>query len=88
MARPMGGRVPEKSKDFKGSMKRLFVNLENWRYLFIFALILAMTSAIREMFVTKPGEFDPRAYLGAGRDAIREMVKHKIVDVLGCNDKI
>ncbi len=46
MARPMGGRVPEKSKDFKGSMKRLFVNLENWRYLFIFALILAMTSAI------------------------------------------
>ena len=51
-------------------------------------LRLAMTSAIREMFVTKPGEFDPRAYLGAGRDAIREMVKHKIFDVLGCNDKI
>ena len=51
-------------------------------------LRLAMTSAIRETFVTKPGEFDPRSYLGAGRDAIREMVKHKIVDVLGCNDKI
>ena len=51
-------------------------------------LRLAMTSAIREMFVTKPSEFDPRSYLGAGRDAIREMVKHKIVDVLGCNDKI
>ena len=51
-------------------------------------LRLAMTSAIREMYVNKPGEFDPRAYLGAGRDAIREMVKHKIVDVLGCNDKI
>ena len=48
-------------------------------------LRLAMT---RETFVTKPSEFDPRAYLGAGRDAIREMVKHKIVDVLGCNDKI
>jgi len=50
MARPMGppggGRVPEKSKDFKGSMKRLFINLEKWRYLFIFALILAMMSAI------------------------------------------
>jgi len=50
MARPMGppggGRVPEKSKDFKGSMKRLFANLEKWRYLFIFALILAMMSAI------------------------------------------
>lgn len=51
-------------------------------------LRLAMTSAIRETFVTNPSEFDPRAYLGAGRDAIREMVKHKIVDVLGCNDKI
>ena len=50
MARPMGppggGRVPEKSKDFKGSMKRLFLNLEKWRYLFIFALVLAMVSAI------------------------------------------
>ncbi len=51
-------------------------------------LRLAMTSAIREIFVKEPGEFDPRSYLGAGRDAIREMVKHKIVDVLGCNDKI
>ena len=51
-------------------------------------LRLAMTSAIREMFVNDPGEFDPRKYLGAGRDAIKEMVKHKIVDVLGCNDKI
>ena len=51
-------------------------------------LRLAMTSAIRETFVTNPSEFDPRAYLGAGRDAIREMVKHKIVNVLGCNDKI
>jgi len=50
-------------------------------------LRLAMTSAIREQFIEKPEEFDPRGYLGAGRDAIREMVKHKIVDVLGCNDK-
>ena len=45
MARPMGppggGRVPEKSKDFKGSMKRLFLSLERWRYLFIFALFLS-----------------------------------------------
>ncbi len=43
---PNGGRVPEKSKDFKGSMKRLFANLEKWRYLFVFALVLAMVSAI------------------------------------------
>ena len=51
-------------------------------------LRLALTSAIREVFVNEPGEFDPRKYLGAGRDAIRDMVRHKIVDVLGCNDKI
>ena len=43
---PGGGRVPEKSKDFKGSMKRLFINLEKWRYLFVFSLVLAMISAI------------------------------------------
>ena len=51
-------------------------------------LRLAMTAAIREMFVKNPSEFDPRKYLGAGRDAIREMVKRKIVTAMGCNDKI
>ncbi len=50
-------------------------------------LRLAMTAAIREEFATKPSEFDPRGYLGKGRDAIREMVKHKIKDVLGCDNK-
>ena len=38
--------VPEKSKDFKGSIKRLFLSLNKWRYLVIFSLILAMVSAI------------------------------------------
>lgn len=51
-------------------------------------LRLAMTAAIREEFFKNPSEFDPRKYLGAGRNAIKDMVKHKIVDVLGCNDKI
>ncbi len=51
-------------------------------------LRLAMTAAIREMFVKNPAEFDPRKYLGAGRDAIRDMVKHKIVTALGCDNKI
>ena len=41
-----GPRIPEKSKDFKGSIKRLFSSLDKWRYLLIFSLILAMTSAI------------------------------------------
>ena len=51
-------------------------------------LRLAMTASIRECFVEHPEEFDPRKYLGLGRDAIKAMVKHKIVDVLGSNDKI
>lgn len=51
-------------------------------------LRLAMTASIRECFVETPAEFDPRKYLGMGRDAIKEMVKHKIIDVLGSNDKI
>ncbi len=51
-------------------------------------LRLAMTSSIREYFILHPEEFDPRKYLTVARDAIRDMVKHKIVDVLGSNDKI
>lgn len=50
-------------------------------------LRLAMTAEIRRVFVENPGEFDPRKYLGPARSAIKEMVKHKIVDVLGCNQK-
>lgn len=46
MPRPIGKNVPEKSKDFKGSIKRLFRSLNRWRYLLIFALVLAMISAI------------------------------------------
>lgn len=46
MPRPMKGGVPEKSKDFKGSIKRLFNSLNKWKYLLIISLVLAMTSAI------------------------------------------
>ena len=50
-------------------------------------LRLAMTACIRKYFNEHPDHFDPRQYLGPARDAIREMVKHKIVDVLGCDGK-
>lgn len=49
---------------------------------------LAMTAAVREVFANKPAEFDPRKYLGPARDALKELYKHKIVNVLGSNDKI
>ena len=48
---------------------------------------LAMTANIRECFVQNPEVFDPRTYLGKARDAVKNMVTHKIVNVLGCNDK-
>jgi len=48
-------------------------------------LRLAMTAAIREKFALSPTEFDPRKYLGPGRDYIRDLVKSKLVNVLGCD---
>ena len=44
---------------------------------------LAMTAAIRKVFVDSPAEFDPRKYLGPARDQLKELYKHKIVNVLG-----
>lgn len=49
-------------------------------------LRLALTAKIRQVFAEKPSEFDPRNYLGPGRLAIKEMVKHKL-HVLGCAGK-
>lgn len=46
-------------------------------------LRMALTAKIRQVFAEKPGEFDPRKYLGPGREAIRQMVKHKL-HVLRC----
>jgi fructose-bisphosphate aldolase class II len=44
---------------------------------------LAMTAAIRKAFVDNPAEFDPRKYLGPARDMLKELYKHKIINVLG-----
>ena len=45
-------------------------------------LRLAMTAKIREVFATKPAEFDPRNYLGPARESIVNMVRHKLREVL------
>jgi len=50
-------------------------------------LRLAMTASIRETFALHPEEFDMRKYLGPARTMIRELVKHKLVHVLGCDGK-
>ncbi len=49
---------------------------------------LAVTAAIRKVFRDKPAEFDPRKYLGPARDQLKDLYKHKIVNVLGSNDKM
>jgi fructose-bisphosphate aldolase class II len=48
---------------------------------------LAMTAAIRKVLAEKPGEFDPRNYLGPARDKLKELYKHKILNVLGSAGK-
>ena len=50
-------------------------------------LRLAMTGTIRKFFNDHPDKFDPREYLKPARAAIKELVKHKLVYVLGCDGK-
>lgn len=50
-------------------------------------LRLAMTGTIRKYFAENPSHFDPRQYLKPAREAIKQMVAHKIVDVLGCENR-
>ena len=50
-------------------------------------LRLAMTGTIRQYFNDHPDHFDPRQYLKPARSAIKELVKHKLIHVLGCDGK-
>ena len=50
-------------------------------------LRLAMTGTIRKFFAEHPDKFDPREYLKPARANIKELVKHKLIDVLGCDGK-
>ena len=49
---------------------------------------LAFTAAVRKVFTEKPGEFDPRKYCGPARDEMTKMYKHKILNVLGSDNKL
>lgn len=50
-------------------------------------LRLAMTAKIRESLAENPENFDPRGYLSPAREAVKEIVKHKIKNVMGCAGK-
>jgi len=48
---------------------------------------MAVTATIRKYLKDNPSHFDPRQYLGPARTAVAEIVRHKLVNVLGCNGK-
>ena len=50
-------------------------------------LRLAMTAGVRQHLAANPEHFDPRQYLTVGRDYVRELVKDKLINVLGCDGK-
>ncbi|MCI6647642.1 MAG: class II fructose-1,6-bisphosphate aldolase [Oscillospiraceae bacterium] len=72
--------VPEDQLRQAASMAVCKINIDS-------DLRLAMTATIRKYFHDHPDHFDPRQYLKPARAAIKDMVAHKIVDVLGCNGK-
>ena len=71
--------VPEEAVSKASKMAICKVNIDT-------DLRLALTAKIRQVYAETPAEFDPRKYLGPGRDAIQAMVKHKL-HVLGCAGK-
>lgn len=72
--------VPEDMLRKAASMAVCKINIDS-------DLRLAFTAAIRKHFAENPAHFDPRQYLAPARDLITECVKHKLVNVLGCNGK-
>ena len=72
--------VPEDQLRQAASMAVCKINIDS-------DLRLAMTATIREFMAEHPDKFDPREYLKPARAAIKELVAHKITDVLGCDGK-
>lgn len=72
--------VPEDMLREAASMAVCKINIDS-------DLRLAMTAGIRETLAGDPSMFDPRGYLKVGRQYIKDLVKAKIVNVLGCQDR-
>ena len=72
--------VPEDMLRKAASMAVCKINIDS-------DLRLAMTAGIRQHLAEHPDHFDPRQYLTVGRDYIRELVKDKLIHVLGCDGK-
>ena len=72
--------VPEEQLRKAASLSVCKINIDS-------DLRLAMTGTIRKFFNDQPSKFDPREYLKPARANIKELVRHKLVDVLGCAGK-
>ncbi|MDO4355323.1 MAG: class II fructose-1,6-bisphosphate aldolase [Clostridia bacterium] len=72
--------IPEEQLRKAASMSVCKINIDS-------DLRLAMTGTIRQYFGAHPDHFDPRQYLKPARANIKELVKHKLIDVLGCDGK-
>ncbi len=72
--------VPEEQLRKAASLSVCKINIDS-------DLRLAMTGTIRQFFNDQPGKFDPREYLKPARANIKEIVRHKLVNVLGCAGK-
>ena len=72
--------IPEDQLRKAASMSVCKINIDS-------DLRLAMTGTIRKFFHDHPDKFDPREYLKPARANIKELVKHKLIDVLGCDGK-
>lgn len=73
--------VPEEMLLRTGKMGVCKINIDT-------DLRLAMTASVREYLTNNPCDFDPRQYLKPARDAIKNMVKHKIKNVLNCSNRL
>lgn len=72
--------VPEEMLRKASSMAVCKINIDS-------DLRLALTAAIRKHLAENPKDFDPRQYFSPARAAIKDVVRHKLVHVLGCNGK-
>jgi fructose-bisphosphate aldolase class II len=72
--------IPEEQLRKAASLSVCKINIDS-------DLRLAMTGTIRQYFAQHPADFDPRQYLKPARAAIKELVKHKLIHVLGCDGK-
>ena len=79
-AMPGAVGVPEEQLRHAAQLSVCKINIDS-------DLRLAMTGTIRKFFAEHPEKFDPREYLKPARANIKELVRHKLVDVLGCSGK-